>query len=151
MSSREFLQERMFDNIEMNSVRGKRKDQITTYPIQKEPNCSLKTTMNSPNTMLMSVETNCPPICHFQFSTKENLKIHLKNVHPMSKNSEEKQVEIEDLNEKIIREVFKCEQCSYSSVRKWYLKHHIKSEHETIEEFKCELCPYTTHQLSRDL
>ena len=61
----------------------------------------------------------------------------------MSKNSEEKQVEIEDLNEKIIREVFKCEQCSYSSVRKWYLKHHIKSEHETIEEFKCELCPYT--------
>ena len=66
---------------EDNSVRSKRKDQITTYPIQKEPNCSLKKTMNSPNNMLMSVETNCP-ICHFQFSTKENLKINLKKCTP---------------------------------------------------------------------
>ena len=62
----------------------------------------------------------------------------------MSENSEEKQVEIEDLSERIIREVFKCEQCSYCSVRKWYLKQHIKSVHETIEVFKCELCHYTS-------
>ena len=84
-------------------------------------------------------DDNVCPECNFAFSTRENLAIHLKNLHP--------QLELMDNcikpeeNSK-----FKCKQCPYISARPDCIKNHTKAEHDKIKNHVCGECGYVASQ-----
>ena len=117
-------------------------------------------------------ENHICPECRFAFSTNENLKIHLRNLHPPPRlrdesppdDEEEKgQTDISRISESddncnngetenITNEKgdkkFKCEQCPYTSAHKENVKKHIEAVHEKTKHV-CKYCGYAaTHRIS---
>ena len=116
------------------------------------------------------------PECSFAFSTNENLKIHMANVHPNVEVSEESPRDddqaneqsdhprVEDISpqdmkmspEKKLPEAsynqdrykLRCEQCPYGTSRRSNLKSHIKAVHDKIRNHVCEKCDYASSQKS---
>ena len=117
----------------------------------------------------------CPECC-FEFSTNENLKIHMTNVHPTMEVSEESPRSDEQSREqsdnhvgdecdysasakdelitrmlnahKIKENVFKCDLCPQTTTQKRNLKRHIQAVHAKIRDSVCEKCDYSATQKS---
>ena len=102
----------------------------------------------------MNTDLVCP-VCNFEFSTNENLSIHLNNIHSESK---QKKVTLQDLSKvknlknhvtgvhKKARD-FLCSECDYASSYKSDLKKHKESVHGgSDKKYKCDHCPYQTHE-----
>ena len=100
--------------------------------------------------------------CKVGFSTSENLKMHLKNVHSQLKpimNSESDKKR-EDKNLSIRTHMigkshhnkgyrnFNCEECPYTTSQKANLKAHIIGVHEKMKKYICQECGYAALQKS---
>ena len=73
--------------------------------------------------------------CKFPFSTSENLKIHLKNLHP-------KLGIINHNGNQSGNKKFKCEKCPSTSDNPVNMKQHIKDVHENIKNYVCKESGY---------
>ena len=110
-----------------------------------------------------SEDVICPE-CNFEFSTNENLRIHLKNVHSQL---EQRKVTRQDLskekNTQAGRETdlnldarlsvdpklqnessIEGEEKTHKTTLVEKMKQHKHSMHDMIKNFKCDLCPYET-------
>ena len=112
------------------------------------------------------------PECNFLFSTNENMRIHMENVHPnldVSKislgSNEDLKKKSNHLKDNILaqqqitldhtlqhqrhkeaREKLKCEQCPYETSVRENMIRHINGVHEKIKDHICEECGYATSQ-----
>ena len=115
----------------------------------------------------ISEEFVCPE-CKFEFSTDENLKIHLKNVHSKAEFSDKNQSAYRELPmprdlSNTRNEIFernhqeksayimegsklKCNLCPYTASKKSQLKRHVKAVHDKIKDYVCGECGYTASQ-----
>ena len=107
------------------------------------------------------------PECKFEFSTTSNLQIHLRNVHPEldndvslasrqsdHQNFQSPRNQFENSKYAGVRkrssmpektESYVCEDCGYTTNRKYELKRHRISVHKIGEaRFKCNICSYMT-------
>lgn len=107
-------------------------------------------------------------VCQFAFSSKENLNIHLENVHKseernVGRGHDDKSRNEDDfsktassvLNETKISNPKKllssrgngklqCDICPYTTLRKNNLNRHKKFHNKGVKRFKCELCSYSS-------
>ena len=106
------------------------------------------------------------PACDFEFSTNENLQLHLKNIHSSlelieskeSMNENEHSRTSEDLeiqnieapkSDKLqkrgdMHKTFKCEDCPYQTSHKGHFTTHLEGVHEKIKRYVCKDCGYAT-------
>ena len=91
------------------------------------------------------------PECKFEFSTNENMNIHMKNIHSELRSDHEKgESETNQSVDKhrIMRKQSKikkhsCELCPFVSKEKKRFEMHMVSVHKIGEaKFKCHLCPF---------
>ena len=154
----------------LETIRSKKVDSSSNKTLQYHQKCN-KEVSKFANT---SADLICPE-CHLVFSTEENVKIHMKNVHSKSEDI------ISSRGYKLHKVIknFKCElcpfktnnrrnlnahingvhnenhvciECGYTYGCKQNLKRHIDEVHEKIKgnnKFKCEKCPYTSGRKQR--
>jgi len=91
--------------------------------------------------------------CNKVFTTKSDLKRHIKHVHDKIKDikcdkceytcstNTRLKLHIKSVHEKI--KDFKCDKCHYMCSTNGDLKQHIKQVHDKIKNFKCDVCSYT--------
>ena len=108
---------------------GKRKEIL----LDTTPNKSQQYESKSSYNTVQDDDHVCPE-CNIAFLTSQNLKIHLKNLHPKFYLINDR----EYIQQKGSRKL-KREQCPYNSVRKM---EHIKSVHENIRNHVCGECGY---------
>ena len=125
--------EATIDKVNETSVRNKRKE----IPINSAPSKLLQYESYSDN--IVHDDGHVCPECNSAFSTKENMKPHLRDLHPKFKLTNH----VESIHQRGYKK-FKCEQCSYTSAYSGDVKQHTKDLLENIRDNICEECGYAT-------
>ena len=117
-------QEETLGGIGKSNSKAMPRDLITTKSFPYE-------SKNSEN--IVQDDDHVCPECNFAFSTRENLGIHLQNLHPGLKITNNR----ETGNKK-----FTCEQCPYTSPKSSRIRRHIETVHKNIWKHVCGECGY---------
>ena len=128
-----------------------------------ESGCIKEEMMNVTGGSVVSEESACPE-CNFVFSNKENLRIHVQNVHPKLEQTEvlergDSNTDPSHISKSNATDVFSrdmrliqnkmrkniCEECDVVFSSNQNLKRHKAAVHDMVRKFKCKMCQFKTN------